>query len=395
MNTLNNFVQKTKLFAWWLAGVDDNIISTCPKGEQHKYSNLGIFVLFSFIVTTYVFTFLSSITNPGSFFNIFIGLFAGFFIASLERMSMINLRWQGSWKATMILAIPRLLLTLFLGLIVGEALTLSIFSSEITKQLALDKVKTISAITTSASSAYGEIERLQSQNQQLFEQIKEKETERNKLYNSFVGEAEGWSGTMKFGTGPVYHQKKAEFDEISNELQNLRKYNQQQMDDNDKRITMLKNQRDESINQSEASLPKNSGLLLNIEALEKYTNKNFSLLVWRILIILFFIALDSTSVLMKTFSLSPKLDSYESKLEKQRKTITEESVKSYKTDQEINDATEKIRKDKSIVLANSIYEQARIMEDNLAKIQLESWYKDQLKSLSKPQINFNIPPSKN
>lgn len=395
MNSISNFVKKMRTFAWWLAGIDENIINTCPKGEQHKYSNLGIFVFFSFIITAYVFTFLSSITNPGSYFNIFIGLFAGFFIAALERMSMMNLKWQGSWKSTMVLAIPRLFLTLFLGLIVGEALTLAIFSSEINKQLALDKGKTISEITTSASSAFSEIERLESDNKELQKQINDKEVERDKLYKSFVGEAEGWSGTMKFGTGPVYLQKKAQYDEISNELQNLRKYNQQQIDDNVKRIMMLKKQRDESINQAEESLPKNAGLLMNIEALENYTNKNFSLFVWRILIILFFIALDSTSVLMKTFSLSSKPDTYEAKLEKQRKTAADEALKSYKTDQEINDATEQIRKDKSVLLANSVYDQARIMEEDLVKKQLDAWYKQQLISINKQSINFNTPPSKN
>ena len=395
MNTISYFVQKIRTFAWWLAGIDENIITTCPKGEQHKYSNLGIFVLFSFIITTYVFTFLSSITNPGSYFNIFIGLFAGFFIAALERMSMMNLKWQGSWKATMILAIPRLLLTLFLGLIVGEALTLALFSSEINNQLALDKGKTISAITSSATSAFGEIGRLEADNQELFKQIKDKEAERDKLYKSFIGEAEGWSGSMKFGTGPVYLQKKAQYDEISNELQNLRNYNQQQIDYNDKRIVMLKKQRDESINQSEESLPKNAGLLMNIEALENYTNKNFSLFVWRILIILFFIALDSTSVLMKTFSLSPKLDNYDSKLEKQRKTFTEEAAKSYKTDQEIIDASEQIRKNESINVNKQVYIYASSLEADLAKRQLDAWHLAQLNSLNNPAAKFNVQQSNN
>jgi peptidoglycan hydrolase CwlO-like protein len=395
MNKIIDFAHDFKRFTWWLAGVDENIISSCTQGDQRKHSNLGIFVLLSFFISSFVFTYLGSITNPGSFFNIFIGLLAGFFIASIERMSMINLRWQGSWKATLILIIPRIFITLFLGLIVGEAVCLNVFSPEIHRQLALDKGKALSEITNSTSSAFGEIERLELQNQELFQQIKDKESERDKLYKSFIGEAEGWSGTMKFGTGPVYQQKKTQYDEISSELQDLRFANQQVIDANNKRITTLKKERDENIEQSEKSLPKYAGLLMNIEALEKYSSSNLSLFFWRMMIILFFIALDSAPVLMKTFSLSSKQDSYEAKLEKQRKSITEEAAKSYKTDQEINDATEQIRKDKSVLLANSVYDQARIMEEDLVKKQLDTWYKQQLMSISKQPINFNTPPSKN
>ena len=395
MNTIINFAPELRRFTWWLAGVDENIISICPQGDQRKHSNLGIFVLLSFLISTAVFTYLAYIANPGSFFNIFIGLLAGFFIASIERMSMINLRWQGSWKSTLTLAIPRIFITLFLGLIVGEAVCLNIFSPEIKRQLALDKGKALSEITNSTSSAFGEIERLESENQELYKQIKDKEADRNKLYKSFVGEAEGWSGTMKFGTGPVYQQKKAQYDEISNELQNLRLANQQVIDSNIKRISMLKNERDASINQSEESLPKYAGLLMNIEALEKYSSSNFGLFFWRMMIILFFIALDSAPVLMKTFSLSSKQDGYESKLEKQRKTFTEEAAKSYKTDQEINDASEQIRKDESIGLAKQVYLYASSKELDLAKRQLDAWHLEQLKSFNKPPVNFNMPQSKN
>ncbi len=395
MNKIIDFAHDFKRFTWWLAGVDENIISSCTQGDQRKHSNLGIFVLLSFFISSFVFTYLASITNPGSFFNIFIGLLAGFFIASIERMSMINLRWQGSWKTTLILAIPRIFVTLFLGLIVGEAVCLNVFSPEIKRQLALDKGKALSEITNSTSSAFGEIERLESENQELYKQIKDKEFERDNLYKSFVGEAEGWSGTMKFGTGPVYQQKKTQYDEISKELQELRLANQQVINANIKRIIMLKKERDKSIEQSVKSLPKYAGLLMNIEALEKYSSSNLSLFFWRMMIILSFIALDSAPVLMKTFSLSSKQDSYEAKLEKQRKSITEEAAKSYKTDQEINDASEQIRKDESISVAKQVYAYAALKESDLAKRQLDAWHLEQLKSFNKPPANFNIQQSNN
>ncbi|MHB8336991.1 MAG: DUF4407 domain-containing protein [Ignavibacteriaceae bacterium] len=395
MNTIINFAHELRHFTWWLAGVDETIISNCPQVDQRKYSNLGIFVLLSFLISTVVFTYLASITNPGSFFNIFIGLLAGFFIASIERMSMINLKWQGSWKPTFILAIPRIIITLFLGLIVGEAVCTGVFAPEIKRQLALDKGKALSEITNSTSSAFGEIERLESENQELFKQIKDKESERDKLYKSFVGEAEGWSGTMKFGTGPVYQQKKVQYDEISNELQNLRLSNQQVIDSNIKRISMLKKQRDASINQSEKSLPKYDGLLMNIEALEKYSSSNFGLFFWRTMIILFFIALDSAPVLMKLFSLSSKQDGYESKLEKQRKSVTEEAAKSYKTDQEIIDASEQIRKNESINVNKQVYMYASSLESDLAKRQLDAWHLAQLNSLNNPAAKFNVQQSNN
>lgn len=395
MNKIIDFAHYFKRFTWWLAGLDENIISSCTQGDQRKHSNLGIFVLLSFFISSFVFAYLASITNPGSFFNIFIGLLAGFFIASIERMCMINLRWQGSWKVTLTHATPRIFITLFLGLIVGESVCLNIFSPEIKRQLAIDKGRALSEIISSTSSAFSEIERLESQNNNLYQQIKDKESERDKLYKSFVGEAEGWSGTMMFGAGPVYKQKKSQFDEISKELQDLRLTNRMIIDGNNKRIETLKKERDENIEQSEKSLPKNAGLLMNIEALEKYSFSNLSLFFWRMMIFLFFMAIDSAPVLMKILSLSSKLDSYEAKLEKQRKSNTEEATKSHKTDQEINDASEQIRKNESISVAKQVYMYASLKELDIAKRELDAWHIAQLKSLNNPSTRFNVQRSNN
>lgn len=395
MNKIIDFLHDFRRFTWWLAGVDENIISSCTQGDQRKHSTLGLFVLLSFLISSIVFTFLANIPNPGSFYNIFIGLLGGVFIATFEKMCMINLIWQGSWKSTLVLAAPRIFLTLGLGFLIGEAVSLSIFAPEIKHQLVLDKGKALSEITNSTSSAFGEIERLELQNQGLYQQIKDKESERDNLYKSFIGEAEGWSGTMQFGTGPVYKQKKAQYDEISKELHDFRFTIQQVIDANNNRLTILKKEKDENIEQSEKSLSTFAGLLMTIDALDKYSFSNLRLLFWRMMIMLFFMALDSAPVLMKIFSLSSNLDSYEAKREKQRKSITEEASKSYKTDQEINDASERIRKNESISIAKQVYMYAGLKELDLAKRELDAWHIAQLKSLNNSAARFNVQQSNN
>ena len=73
-------------FTRWLAGVDGDILETCPEGDRRKYSNLGIFVFFSFCVGYMVFSYLAGIAGQGSFSIWIVGLFAGLFLAAIDRL---------------------------------------------------------------------------------------------------------------------------------------------------------------------------------------------------------------------------------------------------------------------------------------------------------------------
>jgi hypothetical protein len=382
-------------FTRWLAGVDDDILESCPEGDRRKYSNLGVFVFFSFCVGYMVFSYLAGIAGQGSFSIWIVGLFAGLFLAAIDRLLMVNLKWAGSWKSTVVLSLPRVLITLFIGILVGEAVCLHVFEPEIKKQLALDKGKALAQITTSSSAAFGEIERLEDDNKSLLQQIEEKEHERSILYGAFIGEAEGTSGTKKFGKGPVYHEKKEQYDLVENEFQNISTTNNEKIGTNNKRINQLKEKRDESINDARQSLPENSGILLNINALDEFTSSSGELLFWRIMIILFFCAVDSAPVLMKLLSLSPQPNVYETKIEAQRQAAAIAEAKTCQADQEIQQESEKIRKQESLRVARKVYEHASEKEIDLAIRQLDAWHRAQLKSINVPATNFNTTAMKN
>lgn len=364
-----------------MAGVDDPTIEQCPLYEQRQYANLGIFVFTSFLLSALVFGYLTTLFTESTLRITAISIIAGLFIAGIDRLIMMKLVWRGTWKATFLFALPRVVVTLFLGFIVGEAVSLNIFNPEVEQQLALDRGKTTVEITSRAAEAFGEIDKLKASNKNLNDEIKEKEKERDAHYTAFIGEAEGRSGTMIYGKGPVFHEKKEEYDLIQSELEKFRQINLQAINQNSKRISQLEAARDTLIAQSQAQLPTAEGLLQRIHALDEYTFSHTTLIVWRMLIILFFCVLDCTPVLVKLFSISPQHDIYEIKLLVRQASVAETEEEGRKTDVKIKQESEKIRNQQSLRVAEETYKNVANAQIELMKKHVDQWYKSQLNTV--------------
>ncbi|MEZ5055006.1 MAG: DUF4407 domain-containing protein [Chitinophagales bacterium] len=69
-------------------------------------------------------------------------------------------------------------------------------------------------------------------------------TARDSLYTAFIGEAEGTRGTNKLGKGPVYKEKKQQYDKIEMEMKALKEKYQPLIDEREKQILTAKAQRD-------------------------------------------------------------------------------------------------------------------------------------------------------
>lgn len=123
-------------FFKWCSGASVEIVNMCDDKEQSKYLNIGIVVfavsLLSVLSSTYFLTF--AFDRSGLEFNPWflpIGFIWGFIILSLDRAIVSTINKADSTLSQILKSIPRLLLSLTIGIILATPLELSIFSKEV------------------------------------------------------------------------------------------------------------------------------------------------------------------------------------------------------------------------------------------------------------------------
>ncbi len=140
----------------------------------------------------------------------------------------------------------------------------------------------------------------------LKSEITKKETAVNRLYETYISEAEGTKGTMKLGKGPVFKEKIAKHDLAKSELDTLRKNNLDKIAEREKKTKTLQADLDKKVTDTQPIIDGFDGLMARINALGKLP------LIPSLFIMLLFLAIETSPIIAKL--LSPKGE-YDFKLE--------------------------------------------------------------------------------
>jgi hypothetical protein len=140
-NTFNQSAIDTssmQRFFWWCAGANISLLEQC-RSDWHKFTAIGVFVLLVGLMAILSGTFfLTESLGVPYYFAIFGGVFWGFLILSVDRVMLAFFqKGKGEWKR----AIPRILLSIFISLVINDPLLLKFFEGEINSKL--NDVKTI------------------------------------------------------------------------------------------------------------------------------------------------------------------------------------------------------------------------------------------------------------
>lgn len=145
-NQQKNNVGWFKIFTWWCAGVDKDLLTMCP-ADHSKYAGVGTVILFtalmawfsSFIAMRLVF----GVTNEGpiNWGTLGAAVFAVFWAAMifcLDRFITNTMYSDGKVtisKQEFICGLPRIIIAIFLGIVISAPLELMIFKDEINNKI--------------------------------------------------------------------------------------------------------------------------------------------------------------------------------------------------------------------------------------------------------------------
>ena len=147
-----------------------------------------------------------------------------------------------------------------------------------------------------------DVDKNKSETDKLKAEITKKEKEVNTLYETYITEAKGTKGTMKFGKGAVFKEKIAKHNLASAELDSLRKTNLAKIAINDKKSTTLQTDLDKKVTENQFIIDSFDGLMARINALNKLP------LIPSLLKMLLFLAIETSPIIAKLLSAKGEYD---------------------------------------------------------------------------------------
>lgn len=364
-----------KKFFLTCSGVDKNIIENCSNGEQNKFIGIGATVFFTAVMATIAGSFALFTVFDNMYAAIFFGLIWGLLIFNLDRFIVSTIKKTDSRLKEFLQASPRIILAVIIAIVISKPLELKLFEKEINQVLLMEKIQmTLDTKNQIALQFTPEIEKIESEIKGFKQEIIDKETATNTLYESYIAEAEGRKGTKKLGKGPVYQEKRQKHDASLLALHQLKIDNAVKIKEKEASLIPILENQQLAETKSQPIIANFDGLMARVTALGK--------LPWlpSFFIFLLFLAIETSPIIAKL--LAPKGE-YDFKLED-----TETAIKTW-VQQQVQQREQMLKAD--IVIDNKVYKDISEEEElytykqkiarDLMKLQADTFYKKQQKML--------------
>jgi hypothetical protein len=289
------------------SGADKDIIYSCSNGEQNKYAGIGATVFFTAVLAWVAASYALYTVFDNVYTATFFGLVWGLLIFNLDRFIVSTIRKRDRFSQEFLQATPRIVLAIIIAIVISKPLEIKIFEKEINTVLLKEKNDMALANKKQVANYFKtDLDKNKTKADSLRSEVIKKEKEVAALYQSFITEAEGTAGTKKMGKGPIYKEKRAQYDTALTQLDTLRKHNQEKIAANEKTAKTLQTDLDKKVADTQPIIDGFDGLMARINALNKLP------FLPSLFIMLLFLAIETSPIMAKL--LSPKGE-YDFKLE--------------------------------------------------------------------------------
>ncbi|MDY2585809.1 DUF4407 domain-containing protein [Winogradskyella aquimaris] len=302
-----------KQFFILCSGADTDILNNCSNGEQNKYAGIGATVFFTALMATIAACYALYTVFDNLYYSLFFGVIWGLLIFNLDRYIVSTIKKRDNFIDELLQATPRILLAVIIAVVISKPLELKIFEKEINQVLLEQKNDLTLANQNQIAQQFNpKIAETENEILVLKSEIDTKEAEVNALYDTYITEAEGTSGTLKLGKGPVYKEKREKHDAALAELQQLKTDNKAKIAALENQIIALQGEYKANVADSQPIIDSFDGLMARVNALGK--------LPWlpSFFIFLLFLAIETSPIVAKL--LSPKGE-FDYKLEDQETIV--------------------------------------------------------------------------
>ena len=340
-----NWFQKTLLIC---SGGNLHILRKTPS-EWNKFAGIGGIILFTAVFATLSAGYAMFTVFDDYLLSAIFAVLWGLMIFNLDRYIVSSIKKTGTWWNQVLMAIPRIILAAFLGIVISKPLELKIFEKEVNKQL-----NTI--IQRNKTQLQKDMNGRILQQSGPFETEKKEITEKIAAYQmsydsasvelekEILGKESGLtSGKVGFGTNA---KRKAELkNQRLQDLENYRKQMQPRQDYLDKEISKVYTNIETERNKTEKFEDGFNGFAARLQALDELGKETPIMALASMFILGLFIALEISPVLVKLISAVGPYDYLLEKTENDFRLYAKEKIEKGNalTDFRIDDFKEKLK----------------------------------------------------
>lgn len=303
--TYDSFGEKKKPveknnFLWWCAGAHEKLLKQFPS-EHSKYSGLGAVLLATFVLATLSAGYAIYTVFGNWLWTIGFAVIWGLIIFNFDRFLVSTMRKYGvSRRKQILMAIPRLVLALLIGVVIARPLEMKIFEKEINVKMTENLHKKIQLNDSLLAMEYkNQLANAEIERQQLLGRKLAIEDTLHNLQTSYLQEADGTGGSMQRGIESITRLKQDAFNlsriQFAPELLSL----EQNMRSKDSIIGNAKASMEDKRKRFEVSAIANMGFLERNKALADLSAEESSVFWASLLISMLIILIEIGPVLSK------------------------------------------------------------------------------------------------
>jgi hypothetical protein len=376
-------------FFCWCSGARLYLLSSCPT-DYNKFFGIGIIVFLTGIMASITGFYALFVIFGSLSISIVFGIFWGILIFFLDWFIVASLKKENRISSELLFSLPRIVLAILLAIVISKPLELKLFEKEINATLqSIHSTNTIQ-FNQLIDKEYGDIALLKKENESLNSEIQKKEEYRNQLFDLMIAEAEGRSATSKIGKGSVYKEKKAEYDKVDFELNELKQKNNQQIKQNIETLASLEQNKQVQNNKSKTEIKRADGLLARFEAMSALTKNNPTVDMASWFIFILFVLIEASPILVKLLS---QRGPYDELLEKEEyEKLIEYKKQKIKAKVLANNYLELLRQKDELQTESEkrnneiLIKEIEAAKDEINKIFVGKWKQSEIASIDKKLI---------
>lgn len=287
-------------FFIFCSGAVNTILKRCPS-DYNKFQGIGATIFFTGI--------LSAISAGYALYTVFetytvsigFALIWGMMIFNLDRFIVSGMRKKSNVIKELGVAVPRIILAIFIGIVVATPLELKLFESEINAEIGLMQQESYKQQDDLLKKRYeSDIAVIQKEINTLRGQLDKAGLERTTKTNEALAEADGTGGSRIRAMGNIYKAKSKAAEKADQDYQLMLTTVQPKLDEQYQKLNDIEIQKKTDMdNLSRASL---TGFASRLKAMHRLSDREDAIWAASIFITLLFLIIECAPILVKLIS---------------------------------------------------------------------------------------------
>ncbi|MEY3420516.1 MAG: hypothetical protein RIR48_801 [Bacteroidota bacterium] len=292
--------QRLSSFFIFCSGAVDSILKRCPS-DYNKYHGIGATIFF-----TGVFSAISAGYALYTVFQSYItsAIFAilwGMMIFNLDRYIVSGMRKKNNIIKELGMALPRIVLAVFIGIVIATPLELKLFESEINAEIGMMQQETYKMQDELLNKRYeADIKVVNDEIKLLRDKLSNADQERIVRTKEALAEADGTGGSKIRAMGNIYKAKSKAAEKSEQDYQLLYTEIKPMLDEQLTKLDEIdQKKKDEMTTLSRASL---TGFASRLKALHRLSEREEAIKIAGLFITILFLIIECSPILVKLIS---------------------------------------------------------------------------------------------